>query len=143
MIRKINEIKVEMKKFPAQFQKVVDFLKEENGVKVTLGSATYYHQRMGEICIHHNHNLEKRGLYALLHEAGHSLQPETATGVNLYKIIDEDDYPRQFAMYQFLNENDAWDKAVMIAAELELEINVREFNKFREECLLTYFKSTN
>lgn len=128
-----------MKKFPTQFQKVVDYLKSENGIKVTLGPVTSFHQSAKEITIHHNFNLEKGGLYALLHEAGHSFQPETPTGVNLYKIIDEDDYPKEFTMHKFLNENDAWDKAVMIAVELGLTIDAREFNKFREECLLTYF----
>lgn len=128
-----------MKKFPKQFQKVVNYLKKERGVKVTLGPVTNFHQPAKEITIHHNFNLEKNGLFSLLHEAGHSFQPETPTGVNLYKVIDEDDYPKQFAMYQFLNEKDAWDKAVLIAGELGLKINAREFNKFREECLLTYF----
>lgn len=129
-----------MKKFPAQFQKVVDFIKEEKGVTVTLGPVTNYHQSAKEITIHHNHNLEKNGLYALLHEAGHALQPETATGANLYKAIDDEEYPRQFAMYQFLNEKDAWDNGVMIAGHLGLEINARDFNKLREHCLLTYFQ---
>ena len=37
------------------------------------------------IFIHHNYDLTKNGLYALLHEVGHSLQPPTSVGSNSYK----------------------------------------------------------
>jgi hypothetical protein len=128
------------KKFPEQFQKVVDWVKEEKGVEVLLGRSTHYNNYTKRIFIHHNHNLEKNGLYSLLHEVGHTLQPQTYTGANLYKSIDDLEKPLHFAMYQFINEQDAWNKAAQIADLLSLKINVREFNKIKEECLLTYFK---
>jgi transposase len=126
--------------FPIQFQKVVDYIKRERGVEVVLGSSTCFDSYSKTITIHRNHNLEKNGLYALLHEVGHALQPETNTGANLYRSIDDTEKPVHFAMYQFINEQDAWNGGVQVASELGLEINVREFNKLKEEALLTYFK---
>jgi hypothetical protein len=126
--------------FPIQFQKVVDYIKRERGVEVVLGSSTCFDSYSKIITIHRNHNLEKNGLYALLHEVGHSLQPETNTGANLYRSIDDTENPVHFAMYQFINEQDAWNGGIKVADELGLEINVRDFNKLREEALLTYFK---
>jgi hypothetical protein len=126
--------------FPIQFQKVVDYIKRERGVEVVLGSSTCFDSYSKIITIHRNHNLEKNGLYALLHEVGHSLQPETNTGANLYRSIDDTEKPVHFAMYQFINEQDAWNGGIKVADELGLEINVRDFNKLREEALLTYFK---
>jgi transposase len=131
-----------MKSFPNQFQKVVDYIKNKKGVGVVLGSSTCFDNYSKTITIHSNHNLEKNGLYALLHEVGHSLQPETNTGSNLYKAIDDTEKPVHFAMYQFINEQDAWDKGVQVAGELGLKIDFRGFNKLKEESLLTYFKTT-
>jgi hypothetical protein len=126
--------------FPIQFQKVVDYIKRERGVEVVLGSSNCFDSYSKTITIHRNHNLEKNGLYALLHEVGHALQPETNTGANLYRSIDDTEKPVHFAMYQFINEQDAWNGGVRVASELGLEIDVRAFNKLKEEALLTYFK---
>jgi hypothetical protein len=126
--------------FPIQFQKVVDYIKRERGVEVVLGSSTCFDSYSKIITIHRNHNLEKNGLYALLHEVGHALQPEKNTGANLYRSIDDTEKPVHFAMYQFINEQDAWNGGIKVADKLGLEINVRDFNKLREEALLTYFK---
>jgi len=126
--------------FPIQFQKVVDYIKRERGVEVVLGSSTCFDSYSKIITIHRNHNLEKNGLYALLHEVGHALQPEKNTGANLYRSIDDTEKPIHFAMYQFINEQDAWNGGIKVADKLGLEINVRDFNKLREEALLTYFK---
>jgi hypothetical protein len=129
-----------MVKFPKQFQKVVDWIKKEKGVDVRLAKGTHYDSYNKRILIHHNYNLENNGLYSLLHEVGHALQPETKTGANLYKAIDDLEKPLHFAMYQFINEQDAWNKAAHVADLLNLKINVRNFNKMKEECLLSYFK---
>ena len=129
-----------MKSFPIQFQKVVDYIKEKKGVGVVLGSSTCFDSYSKTITIHRNHNLEKNGLYALLHEVGHALQPESNVGANLYRAIDDTEKPIHFAMYQFINEQDAWNGGIRVATELKLEINARGFNKLREESLLSYFK---
>jgi hypothetical protein len=128
------------KKFPEQFQKVVDWIKKEKDVDVILARGTHYNNYTKRILIHHNYNLEKNGLYSLLHEVGHALQPQTYTGANLYKSIDDLEKPLHFAMYQFINEQDAWNKAAQVADLLNLKVNVRAFNKMKEECLLSYFK---
>lgn len=128
-----------MKTFPTQFQKVVDYLKDEHGVEVTLGQMTsFLGHYQKKIMIHHNYNLEKNGLIALLHEAGHVLQ-EPNGSANFYKSIDDEDQPRKFAMYQFINEQNAWDNAVKLMKELELDIDSNDFMSLREEALMTYF----
>lgn len=132
-----------MKKFPAQFQTVVDYLKEELDIEVMLGKATQFQGHyIRRIVIHHNYNLDKNGLYALLHEAGHAHQPADNSGPNLYKNIDMDEQPKKFQMYQFVNEQDAWDKAIELVVKLGLTIDLREFNKLKEEALLTYFPTS-
>jgi hypothetical protein len=124
----------------SDFEKVVDFL-TSYGVSVKLGKRTSYDVSSSTITIHHAYNRHRNGLYALLHEAGHSQQPESSTGVNRYQLIDSNEYPREYAMHQFLNELDAWNRAIHIADSLNLNIKPRDFNKFREKCLLSYFSA--
>lgn len=129
-----------MKSFPKNFQKVVDYLNENYEVDVKLGGTTaYLGMGLKRVFIHHNHNLEKNGLYALLHEAGHVLQPEGNVGANFYKSIDEDEHPRKYHLHQFLNEVDAWDRGYRLAEELGIEIDEKGWNKIKEEALLTYY----
>ena len=128
------------KAFPEQFKQVSDFLMSELGISVELGNCSRFIRSQNKITIHQNYNLAKNGLYVLLHEAGHAFQPETHTGANRYKAIDDTRFPIKFAMYQFLNELDAWNKAIEIAATLKIKIDVRAFNKIKEESLLTYYK---
>jgi hypothetical protein len=128
------------KAFPEQFKQVSDFLMSELGISVKLGTCSRFIRSQNKITVHQNYNLEKNGLYVLLHEAGHAFQPETYTGANRYKAIDDTQFPIKFAMYQFLNELDAWNKAIEIAATLKIKIDVRAFNKIKEDSLLTYYK---
>lgn len=125
--------------YPTQFQKVVDYLKER-GIYVQLATTTnFIGGGVNLINIHHRHNLEKNGLYALLHEVGHSLQGTEEFGPNHYKRIDDDEQPTKFKMYQFMNEVDAWNRGEKLAEELGIQINQRDWNKLREEALLTYY----
>jgi hypothetical protein len=128
-----------MKKYPKNFQKVVDFLKNR-GIKVQLSTSTnYFGGSINVINIHHNYNLEKNGLFALLHECGHSLQSNDTFGPNHYKRIDNDEQPTKFNMYQFINEVDAWDRGQKLAEELGIQLDTKEFFKSKEEALLTYY----
>jgi hypothetical protein len=86
--------------------------------------------------------LNENGLFALLHECGHSLQPVNNVGCNAYKNIDNDDHPKEFMMGQFLNELDAWNRGWDIAQKLNLKINVKQFEKEKQLALLTYFTTT-
>ena len=128
-----------MKKYPQNFQKVVDFL-NNLGIDVVLNQMTCF---MGwdnrKIFIHHNYNLEKNGLYALLHEAGHVLQDDTHFGPNHYKKIDDDEQPKKYKMYQFMNEVNAWDNGYNLALELGIRLDEKGFHKSKEEALLTYY----
>lgn len=126
--------------FPPNFQKVVDYIKQEKGVDVKLGGTTVYlGMSLKRIFVDYRYNLEKNGLYALLHEVGHALQPETNTGANFYKSIDDDKQPKRFAMYQFMNEVDAWERGYQLAQQLGIDIDDRRFNKEKDDALMTYF----
>ena len=126
------------KKYPKQFKKVSDYLKEKFGIDVLLGQITaFMGSKNKKIFIHHNHNLEKNGLYALLHEVGHVLQNDED---NYFKTIDEDKHPYQFKYYQYLNDEDAWEKGLDFAYDLGLQIHEDDYYKIAEESLLTYSK---
>jgi len=129
-----------MVKYPKDFQKVVDFLKSYN-VNVMIDCVTYYIKTEDEqsICIHHNYNLEKNGLITLLHEAGHVLQNNDNGVWNHYKDIDDMEKPKEYNMYQFMNELDAWNRGEELIELLDLNVNPKRYHKQREEALLTYF----
>jgi len=139
----ITPIKCQM--FPTQFQKVVNHL-SSSGVVVKLGGSSFFvnHPTQPTIIISNRLNKEKNGLFILLHEAGHSLQPKNNVGVNAYKNIDIAENPnktKEFNMLMFMNEVDAWDRGEALANELKLEIDWKAFNKIKKECLLTYFSN--
>jgi hypothetical protein len=138
-LRRIN--KENMKRtFPSEFQKVVDFIHDKLGIKVVLSTSTCFLGHDTKVIhIHHAYNLEKNGLYALLHECGHALQPITNTGVNRYKNIDDTLYPKKFSMQRFINEIDAWDKGVEIANLLGIKIDEKRYEKEKSDALMTYF----
>ena len=129
-----------MVKYPTDFQKVVDFLKLYQ-VTVMIDSVTCYIQTDDErtICIHHNYNLEKNGLITLLHEAGHVLQMDDSDVCNHYRNVDDIDRPKEFNMYQFINELDAWNRGEELIQMLGLRVDPKRFHKQREEALLTYY----
>ena len=126
------------KKYPKQFNKVSNYLKEKFGINVLLGQMTaFMGHKNKKIFIHHNHNLEKNGLYSLLHEVGHVLQNDKD---NLFKTIDEDMYPRKFKFYQYINELNAWERGLLFANEFGIEVNIKDWVKIQKESLLTYSK---
>lgn len=134
--------KRDMKTLPKQFKKVVKFLKENMDVTVEINKMTcYIGGEYRKIFISYKYNLEKNGLFALLHESGHALQPDGEFSPNHYKKhVDDGDEPVKYAMYQFMNEVDAWDRGAELARGLNLTIDFKAFNKYKEECLLTYYK---
>ena len=110
-----------MRKIPIDFQKVVDYL-SKRGIYVNLTTTTnFWGGGMNIINIHHKYNLEKNGLFALLHEAGHSLQGTEQFGPNHYKRIDEDEKPKLHNMHLFINEVDAWDRGERLAKRLGIK----------------------
>ena len=128
-----------MNPYPNDFQKVVDYLKER-GIYVQLSTSTnFFGGGVNLINIHHRYNLEKNGLFALLHEAGHSLQNTEVYGPNHYKRIDDEEQPTKFNMYRFMNEVNAWDRGERLAEELGIQLNKKDFVKSKEEALLTYY----
>ena len=124
------------KKYPKQFKKVSDYLKEKFEIDVLLGQITaFMGHKNKKIFIHHNHNLEKNGLYSLLHELGHVLQDEKD---NFFKTIDEDKQPNKFKSYRYQNEQDAWEKGLNFANTFGIKVNMKDWLKVKKESLQTY-----
>jgi len=137
----MGKYKFKNRKFPKDFQKVVDYIFEKKGVVVKLNMSTNFMGHFNRVInIHHNYDLTKNGLYALLHECGHSLQPSTNIGINSYKNIDSDENPKQFVLGRLINEIDAWDRGLKIANELGIKINLKFWEKEKENTLLTYLE---
>jgi len=119
---------------------VCDYIKTKKGVVVKLGHMTSFMGHFNRtIYIHHNFDLTNNGLYALLHEVGHALQPPTNVGSNSYKNIDDDVKQREFEMGRFLNEVEAWKLGLDIANKLGLIIDKGDWNTQKNEALLTYW----
>jgi hypothetical protein len=136
--------KFKNRKFPKDFKSVADYIFAKKHIKVSLANSTSFSGHFNRnISVHHNYDLTRNGLYALLHECGHALQPPTSIGTNSYKLIDEDEKPREFQMGRFLNELDAWDRGLKIANELNIEINMKQWNLVKDEALLTYWPKDN
>ena len=124
-----------------QFNKLSQFVKDDLGIDVRLGQITAFMGHKNKtIFIHHNHNLKKNGLYTLLHEVGHAYQNKSE---NHFKQVDEDRTPKKFSMYKFMNEVNAWDKGLQIAKELNIKVDENQYNKLKEESLLTYYVNKN
>jgi hypothetical protein len=136
----MGKYKFKQRRFPKDFQKVCDYILKEKGVKVSLSNSTLFTGHFNrQIFIHHNFDLNKNGLYSLLHEVGHVFQPATYTGANKYKLVDWDEKPKEFLMGQFLNEVDAWDRGYQIGKNLGVCIDEKLWEKTKTEALLTYF----
>ena len=81
----------------------------------------------------------KNGLIALLHEAGHVLQNNVGGVYEHYKTVDDMEKPKEYNMYQFINELDAWNRGEELIELLDLNVDSKRFHKQREEALLTYY----
>ena len=136
----MGKYKFKNRKYPKDFQLVCDYIKTKKGVVVKLGHITSFMGHFNRtIFIHHNYDLKNNGLYALLHEVGHALQPPTAVGSNSYKNIDEDTNKREFEMGRFVNELNAWEIGLSIANKLKIPLDKDDWNLQKNEALLTYW----
>jgi len=136
----MGKFKFKNRKFPKEFKTVAKYIEDKKGVLVTLGHYTAFLGHFTrEIVIHHNYDLKNNGLFALLHECGHSLQPPTNVGINSYKNLDETEHPDEYRMGRFLNEVDAWNRGFALAGTIGIPIDKRDWNLQKERALLTYF----
>lgn len=132
--------KFKNRKFPTDFEKISDWINRRKGVSVSLGHETNFNGHFTrEISIHHNFDLEKNGLYALLHECGHALQPPTNIGVNSYKNLDAAEYPERYRFGRFMSEMDAWKRGYELSKQLNIHIDKLSWDREKENSLITYF----
>jgi len=121
----------------SQFDKLCNWIKHVNDTDVLMGEGTsFMGHYVNRIIIHHNYNLEKNGLIALLHECGHALQPKTPTGVNKYKLYEVRSDKFKKGLYE--NEVDAWKRARDIAVDLHLNLDWVAFNREESASIKTY-----
>jgi|TARA_R110000851_G_scaffold24228_5_gene70115 hypothetical protein len=136
----MGRYKFKNRKYPKDFQSVCDYIKDKKGVVVKLGHITSFMGHFNRtIFVHHNYDLTNNGLYALLHEVGHALQPPTAVGSNSYKNIDDDLNKREFEMGRFVNELNAWEIGLSIANKLKISLDKDDWISQKNEALLTYW----
>lgn len=124
----------------SQFSILKSYL-EDNGVTINKSTETHYFQPTQTINIHHRYNMEKNGLYTLLHEAGHWLQHIDANYIQnlkeqFHKNIDDD---FKISMLMFIHELNAWDRGKQLAEDLGLVIDKKLFEINKQEALLTYY----
>jgi hypothetical protein len=47
--------------------------------------------------------------------------------------------PKEYNMYQFMNEVDAWNRGLEVAKQLNIPIDRERWGKQQREALLTYY----
>ena len=121
------------RKFPTEFSRVVKYIQQLKGIKVVLGETTEYRGPFTrQIVIHHNYDLKKRGLVALLHECGHAMQSPITTDIKSRQKWD-------YRYGKFMNELNAWELGMEIANELGMELNLKIWESEKKKSLITYF----
>jgi len=137
----MDRYKFKNRRFPKEFKRVADYILALKNIKVSLGHTTEFTGHFNrQIFIHHNYDLRKNGLIALLHECGHVMQPPTNIGVNAYKNLDEAEYPNNYKLGRFMKEVDAWNQGIEIANELGIQPNPKMWESEKKKALLTYFE---
>jgi len=136
----MGKYKFSNRKFPPNFKRVADYIFKIKGVVVSLSHDTKFHGHFDRrITVHHNYDISKNGLFALLHECGHVFQPPTYVGVNSYKNLDKQTHLDEYRMGRFLNEVDAWNRGLGIARKLGIPIDMFQLEQERNKALITYF----
>lgn len=137
----MGRYKFKKRKFPPDFKKVVEHIRETKGIDVELGHLTKFDGFFSRlITIHHNYDLKRNGLYVLLKECGHVLQPTTNIGINEYKKLNSKTNPTEYKMGEFLKELDAWESGYKLAKNLGIQINKEEWENEKNKSLIEYFK---
>lgn len=128
----MGRYKFKQRKFPKDFQKVADYIKEKKGIHVTLGTETeflgYFNR---QIIIHHNYDLGHNGLYVLLYEVSKVLNPKT----DIYSSVKVSD-----KIQNFLYESSLWIRGTELATELGIKINKNEYEDIKIKFLTEIYE---
>lgn len=129
----MGRYKFKDRKFPKDFQKVVDYIQEKKGIQVSLGTETeflgYFNR---QIIIHHNYDLCNNGLYILLYEVSKVLHP-TSEYVSYDKISKK--------VTNFLYESSLWIRGLEIAEELGIDIDKESYYSFKIKNLTQLYQN--
>lgn len=124
----MSKYKFKNRKFPKEFKKVSNFIKQRKGVDVKLDSDTRFNGHFTrEILIHHNYDLKQRGLYMLLHECG--------------KVYQSPELDEMTEYQRFCREMESWDIGLELAKEIGIELNEQEYRIEHYNSLIEFFKS--
>jgi len=131
----MGRYKFKQRKFPKDFQKVVDYIKEKKGIHVSLGTETeflgYFNR---QIIIHHNYDLRNNGLYVLLHEVAGVLNP-------MPEFLPHTDASPSSKINRFLHESSLWIRGEEIAKELGIKINKHEYDDLKIKLLTEFYEN--
>ena len=129
----MGRYKFKQRKFPKDFQKVVDYIKEKKGIHVTLGSETEFFGYFNrQITIHHNYDLRNNGLYVLLYEVSRVLNPGP-------EILKSEKTSKK--IHNFLYESSLWIRGEELAEELGIKINKDEYDDLKIKLLTEFYEN--
>lgn len=133
--------KKKKRRFPYEFRKVVQYMKDKRGISVILGESTeflgFYDRN---IIIHHNYDLRNNGLHMLLYECGKTFQPTTNIGINSYKEIDKELFPDEYKVGTILADADAWARGMELAKKLKIQIDKKKYKDSMNKTLIENYK---
>ena len=129
----MGRYKFKDRKFPKDFQKVVDYIQDKKGIQVSLGTETeflgYFNR---QIIIHHNYDLRNNGLYMLLYEVSKVLNP-TSEYISYDKISKK--------VTNFLYESSLWMRGLELAEELGIKIDKESYYSFKIKNLTQLYEN--
>ena len=130
--------RVKRRRFPKDFRKVSNYIRDNRGIHVVLSESTEFTGFFDrEIRIHHNYDLRKNGLFVLLFEVGKSLQ-SLSRQTNQF---DKETHPQEWNHYQYIIDKEAWETAYELSNMLKIELDWHDFSKFKYNHLLKYFSN--
>ena len=91
---------------------------------------------------------KKNQMYSLLHECGHALAYESKGYKNRFPTMSKRRFktakvnPRTnaFKVEQIIEENDAWERGLRLAARLGIEIDKEDYNKYASRWVMSYVR---
>ena len=91
---------------------------------------------------------KKNQMYSLLHECGHALAYESKGYKNRFPTMSKRRFktakvnPRTnaFKVEQIIEEHDAWERGLRLAARLGIEIDKEDYNKYASRWVMSYIR---
>lgn len=91
---------------------------------------------------------KKNQMYSLLHECGHALAYESKGYKNRFPTMSKRRFKtakvnsrtNAFKVEQIIEEHDAWERGLRLAARLGIEIDKEDYNKYASRWVMSYVR---